>query len=60
MTETKRAGNEKRLPVSKKLLEGKKGLRAKEKAKSWGKQRYTYASTSSTLILVLHEFLSEV
>ncbi|GKA40185.1 putative reverse transcriptase domain-containing protein [Tanacetum coccineum] len=35
-------------------------LRAKEKAKSWGKQRYTYASTLSTLILVLHEFLSEV
>ncbi|GJZ27678.1 putative reverse transcriptase domain-containing protein [Tanacetum coccineum] len=43
-----RPRNEKRLPISKKLLEGKKGLQAKEKAKSWGKQRYTYASTSSS------------
>ncbi|GKC59261.1 hypothetical protein Tco_1086859, partial [Tanacetum coccineum] len=53
-------GNEKRLPISNELLEGKKGQHAKEKAKNRGKQSYTYASTSSTLILVLHEFLSEV
>ncbi|GKB36243.1 AT-hook motif nuclear-localized protein 10-like protein [Tanacetum coccineum] len=58
-TETKEE-DKKSLPTSKELLEGKKGLRAKEKTKSRGKQSDTYASSSSTLILVLHEFLSEV